>query len=66
MRTPARILAVDDNAENCEIRRMRLESQGYEVVEAADSEEALAIARERLPDLLVLDVMSRSSTASGR
>jgi adenylate cyclase len=57
MRDPPRILIVDDNDANLEIARMRLESQGYEVVTAVDGEEALARAREMQPDLLLLDIM---------
>jgi adenylate cyclase len=57
MRTPARILVVDDVADNVEILRMRLGSLGYEVVVAEDGERALAIAHEALPDLILLDIM---------
>jgi class 3 adenylate cyclase len=57
MRTPARILIVDDNAANVDILRARLASHGYELVTAADGEEALSAAREHLPDLILLDVM---------
>ena len=57
MRTPARILIADDNPTNVDILAMRLESQGYEIVTAQDGEEALAKAREDLPDLILLDVM---------
>jgi adenylate cyclase len=57
MRTPARILVVDDVADNVEILRVRLESLGYEVVVASDGEQALAKARETLPDLILLDIM---------
>src|SRR3712207_254756 len=57
MRTPPRILAVDDTPENLEILRIRLEAQGYEVVTAADGEEGLARARELEPDLVLLDIM---------
>ncbi|MBN9491622.1 MAG: response regulator [Alphaproteobacteria bacterium] len=57
MRTPARILVVDDVADNVEILRMRLSSLGYEVVVASDGEQALAQAREALPDLILLDIM---------
>ena len=52
MREPPLILAVDDTTENLEILRMRLEAQGYEVVEAFDGEEGLAKARETKPDLV--------------
>ena len=57
MRTPPRILAVDDVPENLEIARMRLEANGFEVVTAADGEEALVRAREVEPDLILLDIM---------
>ena len=57
MRTPARILVVDDVADNVEILRMRLGSLGYEVVVASDGEQALAKASEALPDLILLDIM---------
>jgi class 3 adenylate cyclase len=43
--------------ENLEIVRMRLQAHGYEVVTAADGEEALARAREVDPDLVLLDIM---------
>ena len=57
MRTPARILAVDDIPTNLDILRMRLESHGYEVVTAADGEEALVRLSEHKPDLVLLDIM---------
>jgi class 3 adenylate cyclase/CheY-like chemotaxis protein len=57
LRTPPRILAVDDIPTNLEILRVRLEAQGYEVVTAADGEEALAKARDLEPDLVLLDIM---------
>ena len=57
MRTPPRILVVDDNAANLDIFRTRLSHHGYDVVTAVDGEEALAAAREQLPDLILLDVM---------
>ena len=56
MRDPARILVVDDVADNVEILRMRLTSLGYEVVVASDGEEALAAVAKELPDLVHDDV----------
>ena len=56
MRTPPLILVVDDVPDNVEILQLRLESQGYEVITAGDGEDALAIVRERLPDLILLDI----------
>lgn len=57
MRDPARILVVDDVADNVEILRMRLDSLGYEVVVATDGEEALAAVKADPPDLILLDIM---------
>jgi adenylate cyclase len=57
VREPARILVVDDVADNVEILQMRLESQGYEVVTAGDGVEALQKVRELRPDLVLLDIM---------
>ena len=57
MHDPARILVVDDVPDNIEILRMRLTALGYEVVEAADGEEALVKVAETMPDLVLLDIM---------
>jgi adenylate cyclase len=57
LRNPPRILVVDDNPTNLEVLRVRLNSQGYEVVTAVDGEDALVRARELDPDLVLLDVM---------
>src|SRR5690348_841604 len=57
MRSPPLILVVDDVPDNVEILQMRLESQGYEVITAGDGEIALAIIRDKRPDLVLLDIM---------
>ena len=57
MRTPARVLIADDNTANLRILRTRLAADGYEVVTAADGEEALVVARDSTPDLILLDIM---------
>ena len=57
MRTPARILVVDDNRMNVDILESCLGFHGYEIITAADGEEALAAATEQQPDLILLDVM---------
>jgi adenylate cyclase len=57
VRTPARILIVDDMPANVHILQLRLAAQGYEVVTATDGEAALTAAREAQPDLILLDVM---------
>jgi DNA-binding response OmpR family regulator len=57
VRSPARILVVDDNDVNVRLLTRRLASQGYEVVTANDGESAMRMARELTPDLMLLDVM---------
>jgi adenylate cyclase len=56
MSKPARILVVDDNETNRDILVTRLEKNGYQTMQAADGEEALASAKKDLPDLILLDV----------
>ena len=57
MRTPPRILIVDDNPTNVKVLQTRLAAEGYEILTAADGEQGLAAAREHTPDLILLDVM---------
>lgn len=57
MHSPPRILIVDDNETNRDILATRLGAHGYDLTQAADGEEALAAAKEQLPDLILLDVM---------
>ncbi len=57
MRDAPQILIVDDNFANLDILRTRLANHGYDVITATDGEEALRVAREKLPDLILLDVM---------
>ena len=57
MRTPPLILIVDDNPANVEILEMRLAVNNYEIITAADGEAGLAMARDKQPDLILLDIM---------
>jgi adenylate cyclase len=56
VRTPPLILIADDNPMNVDVLQARLAAHDYELVTAADGEQALAAAREHLPDLILLDV----------
>jgi len=51
------ILIVDDNPTNLDILQARLKANNYEIITAADGEAGLAIAREKQPDLMLLDIM---------
>ena len=57
MKTPPRILIVDDTPANVHILQARLSANGYDIVTAADGEAALAAVRDTQPDLILLDVM---------
>ncbi len=57
MRTPPQILIVDDNAANLDILETRLAAHGYDIITASDGAEGLALAMERKPDLILLDIM---------
>lgn len=51
-----KILFADDDPEIRSVVRVLLESEGYEIVEAANGEEAVRLADETM-DLIILDVM---------
>jgi CheY-like chemotaxis protein len=51
-----RILIADDQPVGRELLRTVVESSGYEVIEAADGDEALEIAKSSVPDLILLDI----------
>jgi len=53
----ANILLVDDDEEIRASLRRSLALEGYKIAQAADGSEALRLAREAPPDLVVLDVM---------
>ncbi|RUR84200.1 hypothetical protein PCC6912_17940 [Chlorogloeopsis fritschii PCC 6912] len=53
----ARILLVDDNTDMRNYVKRLLLSQGYEVETAADGMAALTIARQKVPNLVLTDVM---------
>jgi adenylate cyclase len=57
MNNPPRILIVDDNEANRDIIDARLKQHGFELLQAADGEEAIRAAKLNLPDLILLDVM---------
>lgn len=53
----AKLLIADDEVGVRNLVRMTLMDERYEIVEAADGEEAFALAVEHHPELIFLDVM---------
>jgi len=51
-----RVLVADDEPSTAEVFALMLAFSGYDVERAADGEEALRLAREQDPDVLLLDV----------
>jgi two-component system alkaline phosphatase synthesis response regulator PhoP len=52
-----RVLVVDDDIKTVELVKLYLNRDGYRVLTAYDGIEALRLAREGRPDLIVLDLM---------
>jgi len=50
------VLVVDDNEDNREIYATMLRHAGFEVEVACDGEEALAVARRFLPEVVIMDL----------
>ena len=53
----AKILIIDDDLENREIIKLRLEHAGFEIREGSNGEEGVALAQANPPDMIILDVM---------
>ena len=52
-----KVLVVDDDVKTVELVKLYLKRDGYKVLTAYDGAEALRLAREAYPDLIVLDLM---------
>ena len=52
-----RVLVVDDDVKTVELVKLYLNRDGYRVMTAYDGNEALRLAREGHPDIIVLDLM---------
>jgi CheY-like chemotaxis protein len=59
---PKRVLVVDDDQDQVLALRHRLEKLGYEVVTAHTGRRAVAAAREKIPDVVLLDLRLPDAT----
>ncbi len=50
------ILLVEDNEMNRDMLSRRLERKGYEIILAVDGAQGVAVATERAPDLILMDM----------
>ncbi len=50
------ILIIDDEETNQRLLKAILEAKGYETLQAYDGAEGMKIARESLPDLILMDI----------
>ncbi|HSC54855.1 MAG TPA: response regulator [Phnomibacter sp.] len=64
MDTKGTILIADDEADILEIIGYNLSKEGYKVIEAKDGNQALDLAKQYRPDLLILDVMMPYKTGT--
>lgn len=52
----AKILLVEDNEMNRDMLSRRLQRRGYEIAMAVDGQEAINVARETVPDIILMDM----------
>lgn len=57
MSKAGKILLADDEPDIIEIISYNLTAEGYEVIAAKNGNEAIALAKEHLPSMIILDVM---------
>ena len=50
------ILIIEDNEKNLKLVRDVLQVKGYSTLEARSAEDGIALARERLPKLILMDI----------
>jgi len=60
-----KVLIADDDKELCQLLRAVLLSQGHEVLFAFDAMQALTVARDSTPDVIVLDINMPGGTGVG-
>ena len=51
-----KVLIIEDDAEMRALEKIVLEERGYEVLEAGNAKEGLALSLESLPDVIIMDV----------
>ena len=57
MNTMARVLVVDDDINICELIRIYLEKEGFQVTVCYNGRKAIEVFKEETPDIVILDIM---------
>mgnify|MGYP001606531959 FL=1 len=52
----SKILIVDDDAKTRKLLRAMLQNSGYEIIEAENGEQGIKLAKENIPDLILMDI----------
>lgn len=50
-----KVLLADDDGQNLKLIRMLIQNVGYETIEAENGEDAVRLAKEYIPDLILMD-----------
>ncbi|NLL96016.1 MAG: response regulator transcription factor [Clostridiaceae bacterium] len=57
MSTRAHVLVVDDDVNICELERIYLEKENFQVTVCHDGRKAVELFKEKAPDIVILDIM---------
>lgn len=57
MNTRAHVLVVDDDVNICELERLYLEKENFQVTVCYDGKRAIEVFKETAPDIVILDIM---------
>ena len=57
VKTNTLVMVVDDEPSMCDILQRILTKDGYKVITASDGKRALKLAKEKKPDVILLDLM---------
>ena len=59
------ILIVEDDPKSLTLTKDLLKISGYDTIEATDSQQGVATARAKKPDLILMDLMMKSERKKG-
>lgn len=59
MSNKTKVLVIDDDVNICELIRLYMEKEGFEVVTVYNGSKALEVFRNEAPNIVILDIMLR-------